>query len=389
MTPLRVKMAAFKNASEKVFAEGQKRLEKLIEPSKLIFIDNDPDVLFFLSGGSERSALATIGEDRFYTLITTEEGNSNASAMEVKAALTKRNIDSVLLDLCSDQTGPFLENLYRVQNALKSLQGKSLGLIGEVSEWLVASDIKPEVLDARLGIKLQQIPWASLPDFNELTAPESFLRTYNRGDTQEVEKAGQVFALLKKCAGDNGLDALSVECFSLVTTKAVSGCLALAELNREKLPAACEGDIASAAGMMLSLALTDQVPWMANVARLGYEKTLMAHCTISPDLITDFDIPTHYETGLGTAIRGHFKGDEITVFRIDEDVSKIFIAEGTIIERPNHADACRTQVEVKFENADVDNLRDRPLGNHHLVLPGKHKEVIKLAGRLLKMEIIS
>jgi L-fucose isomerase-like protein len=389
MISLKIKMAAFKNAGEDVFAEGREKLEKIFPKEKLEYVEKDPDVLFFLSGGSERSALAAIEEGGFYALLTWEEGNSNASALETKAAMRKLNADSILLDIRGEKTVQILEQLLLVKNALGELNGSCLGLIGEVSEWLVASDVKAETFRSRLGVDLKKIAWDSLGDFSDMTAPQSFKDFYTQGDLEEIGKAGQVYSLLKNCVEKHQLDALSVECFSLVTSRAVSGCLALAELNKEGIPAACEGDTASAAGMMIANVLTGIVPWIANVARIGYEETLLAHCTISPTLITDFDIPTHYETNVGTAIRGKFKGEQITVFRIDEDISKIFITLGTIVDRPNYASACRTQIEVKFPNSAVDCLKEHPLGNHHLVLPGDHREILELAGRVLKLEQVS
>ncbi len=386
MIPLKIKLLAHKGAEEELFNQGRDLVKTMIDADKIDFDDSDPDVLFFLTGGSERSALTGIEKGKYYVLVATSAGNSNASAMEVKAALRRMDIASVLLDGEETETRLYLNRLHRVKNALASISHQQLGLIGEVSEWLVASEIKPEVLDSTLGIRLKRVGWESLPDFKSLTAPEDFLSTFSRGNPQDVEKAGQVFTLLQQTLEKEKFDALTVECFSLVKNKAVSGCLALAKLNQEGIPTACEGDIVSAAGMILAKALTGSIPWMANVAKIGYEQCLLAHCTISPDLVSDFEIKTHYETGIGTAIQGTYLSDKVTVFRLDETVSRIFISEGSIVDRPKHTSACRTQIEVKFPKEAVDSLRDDPLGNHHLILPGDHKNVLMLAARLLNLD---
>ncbi len=389
MIRLKFKLLAHKDAGEEVFAQGRELAFGLIDSTKIEFDDSDPDVLFFLTGGSENSAVTGIENDKYYVLVATSAGNSNASAMEVKAALRKMEISSILLDGEEKETASYLDNLYQVKNALSSINNQRLGLIGEVSEWLVASEIKPEILQSKLGIKLRKVSWESLPDFKNLAAPEDFNVTFASENPQDVEKAGQVYSLLKQTKNQENFDALTVECFSLVKTKSVSGCLALAKFNQEGIPTACEGDIVSAVGMMLAKALTGQIPWMANVAKIGYEKTLLAHCTISPDLLSDYKITTHYETGIGTAIQGNFQTDKITVFRLDDTVSRIFITEGTIINRPRYASACRTQVEVKFPESSVKCLREDPLGNHHLVLPGDHREILLLASRILNLELVA
>lgn len=386
MTPLQIKLVAYRDADESVFAEGREKVQNLLNPENLEFVDHDPDVLYFVSGGSEASAVAAVEKGGFYVLVAGSEGNANASAMEVKAAMHRMSIESVLLDGENPATADYLHRLHQVKNGIHALNGLRLGLIGELSEWLVASDIKPETLESRLGIRLLKTAWEALPEYNTMTAPHGFLSTFSKGNPQDVEKAGQVYALLKACIDTHRYDALTVECFSLVKSKGVSGCLALAMLNSEGIPAACEGDIVSVTGMILAESLTGQIPWMANVARIGYEKTLLAHCTIAPDLVKDFSIKTHFETGVGTAIQGHFTENDITVFRLDENLERIFVTTGTILARPTHSSACRTQIEVHFPSEAVDSLRENPLGNHHLILPGDQTETLLLASKLLKLE---
>ncbi|MBU2510389.1 hypothetical protein KJ966_03590 [bacterium] len=386
MVPLKVKLTAFRDAGEEIFSQGKEKFAELIGPAKIEFVDLYPDVIFFLSGGSERSALSVVEKGGYYVMIASADGNSNASALEVKAALFRRGIDSLLLDAEDGQTKVFLNHLYQVKNALAKINGQQLGLIGEVSEWLVASEIKPEILNTKLGIKLKKLSWETLPDFQTMEAPEIFKSTFARGNGQDIEKAGQVFSLLQSTIENHQLDAVTVECFSLVKTRAVSGCLALAMLNHIGIPAACEGDIVSGTGMIIAKALTGKIPWLANVAKISYEKTLLAHCTIDPGLVSDFEIRTHFETGIGTAIQGEFTGDEITIFRLDDTLERIFTTTGKIINRPRYASACRTQIEIELPKEAVDSLRENPLGNHHLVLPGNHKDVIDLLGKILSLE---
>lgn len=389
MKPLKVKLLAHKGADESVFSKGQEKFKKVAGEIDIEFVDTDPDVLYFLTGGSERSAIGSMEKGGFYLMIANSESNSNASAMEVKAALRKMEVGAVLLDEEEEATLQTLIRFSKAKSALAQLDGQSLGLIGEVSEWLVASDIKPEILKSSFGINLKKISWESLPDFKDMMSPIEFREMFAMGNAQEVEKAGQVYSLIKSSIEKQKFDAVTVECFSLVQNKSVSGCLALAMLNYEGIPAACEGDIASAAGMMLSKALTGQIPWMANVSKIGYEKTLLAHCTIAPNLVSDFTIDTHFETGVGTAIQGKFIEDEITAFRFDESVSRLFVAKGKVKNRPQYSNACRTQVEVVFPKSSVDCLRDNPLGNHHLILPGDHLEELNLIGRLLNLELVN
>ncbi len=389
MVKIRVKMTAYAGAQNDQFIKGRDRFSTLIDPKKVEFVDHDPDVIFFLTGGSEQSALQAVEKGRFYVIVSSAEANSNAAAFEVKARLNANGIDSVLLDADEESTKVYLKNLFDVLNALRALEGQQLGLIGEVSDWLVASEIDAEILKSKLGIILKKTSWEHLPDFSEMPIPKDFMLEFSTGDQNEIEKAGQLYLLLKHWIEKENLDAVTVECFSLVSSKSVTGCLALAMLNKNDFPAACEGDIASGTGMMTAYTLTGTVPWMANAAKISKEKSLFAHCTISPNLVSSYEIKTHFETSIGTAIQGSFIEDDITLFRFDDTLSHIFITRGIIINRPQYNTACRTQVEVKLEPEAVDCLREKPLGNHHLILPGDHVDKILLACRLLNIKPIA
>ena len=114
---------------------------------------------------------------------------------------------------------------------------------------------------------------------------------------------------------------------------------------------------------------------------------LFAHCTISPALLTDYTIRTHFETGKGTAIQGNFRAEEVTVLRLNNTLDKAFITPGKVLQRPKYDNACRTQLEVKLPPSAVQALREDPLGNHQLLLPNDHTEILSLACRMLGMKL--
>ena len=78
--------------------------------------------------------------------------------------------------------------------------------------------------------------------------------------------------------GSHKLDAITVECFSLVQENEVTACLGLSWLNDKTIPAGCEGDLCSILGMMLMKEMNGNMPWMANVASIKGNEVLFAHC---------------------------------------------------------------------------------------------------------------
>jgi L-fucose isomerase-like protein len=388
VTKLKVKLLAFNGAPETVFKNAIKRIEKLISPDDYMLTESNPDILFFLSGGSERNALKQVSTGNFYLLIGSQHDNAYASATEVKACLNEMNIPSLLLDEEEAETHATLKDFVAVKQALKNLRGKKLGQIGEVSDWLISSAISADLLESKLGIELNVVPWSELAHFSEFKASGPFLDSFSGSTKIDLTETAKVSELLTNTIQERNLDAITVECFPMVQKDGVTACLPLARFNNEGIPAGCEGDITAIAGMMLCKELTGISPWIANINKVTDEVCMFSHCTIAPGLVSDFSVKTHFETGKGTAIEGNFKGDLITIFRFDNKLNKAFIATTNISGRPKSATACRTQIEVKLTENEVKLLRDSPLGNHHLIYPGDCKQLLNMACLLLGIEVL-
>lgn len=387
MTKLNIKLLAYQGAPEEVFLKAIKRIEKLINPEVFTITEKSADVLFFLSGGSELEATKLVSAGNFYLLIGSQQDNAYASATEVKAYLNEMNIASLLLDEEESETALYLNYLHSSKNALAQLQGKRLGQIGDVSDWLVSSVITPELLASKLGISLIKLPWNQLPHFSTLAASTDFLETFSETTKMPLLETAKVNALLENTIATNKLDAITVECFPMVQQDGVTACLPLARFNQQGIPAGCEGDLTAIAGMMLFKKLSGIVPWIANINKVTNDICMFSHCTIAPGMITDMKITTHFETNKGTAVEGNFKGDEVTIFRFDNTLSNAFITNAIISGRPKKPTACRTQIEVKLTKREVELLKENPLGNHHLIAPGNYTQLLNICCKMLGIAV--
>lgn len=387
MTP--IKLLAFNNAPESLFAKGKERLARLFPEVVFDFDSTDPCLLVFLSGGSESEALRYARKKNFYILATFDENNSFAAATEAKAWFDQKGINNIMVDLDDGYECKLIEKYIKAKNALLRLNGQVLGVIGEPSEWLVASVMKAKTLKSKLGIHLQYIDWDEVIDYNSLQANEEFLKSFAKFNFPGIEDAGKVYSSFEEIIQHYGLSAISVECFSLVKKHSVTACLALSRFNDKGIPSGCEGDFTSIVGMMMIKEICGIIPWMANLIKVSAQSVKFAHCTAPTNLLESFKVDTHYETGLGTAVAGQFKDGDITVFRIDNRMRRAYLAEGTLISRPKSADACRTQIEVGLNERDAASLKQHPLGNHHLVWPGHHAEVMKTVLQILGMQQVN
>jgi L-fucose isomerase-like protein len=195
----------------------------------------------------------------------------------------------------------------------------------------------------------------------------------------EIRKAGLVADALNKLVHENSLEAVTVECFSLLMETSVSGCFALSLLNDlQEVTAGCEGDIPATFTMMLGRMLTGQLGFMSNVTQIdkGENTAVFAHCTLPTKLTESYEITSHFETGLSIGIRGTWREQDVTVFKVfGEDLSEYWVSDGKFVENLVNETGCRTQIRVALDE-DVGYFLERSLANHHIVFPGKHAERI-------------
>ncbi len=89
-----------------------------------------------------------------------------------------------------------------------------------------------------------------------------------------------------------------MKCFDLLEYQKTA-CLQLAKLD---IPAGCEGDLNAVFIMLLIRYIFGKPSWMANVCKLN--PLVLAHCTVPLEMVEDYELTTHVESGIGIAVRG-------------------------------------------------------------------------------------
>lgn len=385
---LRIKQLAYAQAENAIFDRAKKKSTHLFNPDQVEFVNDRPDVLMFLTGGSERAAIECVQEFRFYLLLANREANAWASALEAKAWMAQHRIAAILVDTDDPAAPQLLCDFYYALMGVKQLRGQRLGIVGAPSDWLVASTLSPYVLRNKMGVEMVNLQWSDIV-FDEINAPnEQFCHAFgNVADTAELHHSSRIYEGLASLPPFYNLDALAVECFPMVRQSGHTACLALAKLNADGLPTACEADTVSAVGMMLIRQVCGMAPWMANTAHVGTDRALFAHCTAPLNLLSSFRVDTHFETNAGQAVAGEISADIVTVVRLNSSLDRMFIAECDVLSRPRLKNACRTQLEVALSPSAHDYLMHRAYGNHHLLLPGRWASRLRLVAHLLQIEV--
>ncbi len=341
-----------------------------------------------LTGGVERDVLKTVAQLPPPTLLVAHPGNNSLPAsLEILARIRRDGGDGRILFGTPAQIVPELRLELVLARAWHALRFSRVGLVGEPSDWLIASDVDPAFLKGRLAVDLITLDVQELlDDIQSATVSRKELAAFTREaqdiigpKTADIREAITVYRGLRTLVDEHRLAACSVRCFDLVTDLHTTGCYALSRLNDEGIPAGCEGDLQSLFSLYIASLLSGQVAFMGNVTSVDTESNVvsLAHCMCPLSMAMHYSVYTHFESDLGVGISGTFSEGAYTLFRLGGPrLDHVFVREGQLENPEFRADLCRTQLRLHMAEP-VQELLDAPLGNHHILIPGRHKRAIE------------
>lgn len=354
---------------------------------------SDLDVIFIRTGGSEglfKQVFPTLSGN--ILLLTSGKSNSLAASLEILSFLNQSGRRGEVLHGSAEYIAGRIETLARVNRARKELRGQKLGIIGKPSDWLIASQPDKQAVKEKLEMELididirELIGLAKESSQNPLPDYAAGIVAGLRKDAPEavrkyVEGAINIYAALKSLVAEYDLSGLTLRCFDLLDALGNTGCLALALLNSEGIPSSCEGDVPALLSMAIGNAFTGRSGFQANPSQIdpGAGRMLLAHCTVPFNMVEKYSYNTHFESGIGVAVHGEMAEGDVTIFKTSADLGRMFCEEATLIENQYGRDLCRTQVLLQMKNSGVltDYFLRNPIGNHHILFSGKHREIIE------------
>ena len=318
-----------------------------------------------------------------FLLLTTGKSNSLAASMEILSFLRQKGLKGEILHGSTEYIKSRITTMQQVGKAMRALNGCRLGVIGEPSDWLIASKARYRTIEEKLGIEIFHIDMDELIMLiNRIPADlESDLKQKAPNETvyQSLAGAERIYEALKLIVEGYDLQGFTLRCFDLLTSVKNTGCVALSKFNAQGIVAGCEGDIPAMLSMMIAQAVTGKSGFQANPARINPEtgELLFAHCTIPFNMVEDFELDTHFESGIGVGIRGFMKPGPVTVFKASGGLGRHFAEEGMLIENQGNPDLCRTQQVIQLNDKEATKyFLTNPIGNHHIILQGHYKAVL-------------
>ena len=328
-------------------------------------------VIYVRTGGTEGIFKRLLPQLRqqsqapFY-LLTSGKSNSLAASMEILSYLQQNYLQGEIIHGSADYIARRLQALQKVQEAKRRLNGTRYGIIGEPSDWLISSVADPKAVKTKLGIELVEVPISELLEgIDKVT---------------EGEMPDRIYQALKAIVSKHNLQGFTLRCFDLLTAVHNTGCWALAKLNAEGIVAGCEGDVPAMLSMAITNALLGVSGFQANPSQINPEtgEMLFAHCTIPLNMVERYELDTHFESGIGVGIRGFMKEGPVTVFKVSGDLKRSFMAEGELVRNQAKPDLCRTQQVIQLtDNEQTAYFLTHPIGNHHIITPGKNRKLFE------------
>ena len=316
----------------------------------------------------------------FY-LLTSGKSNSLAASMEILSYLRQQGLSGEIIHGSPAYVSHRIRLLAKVEEVRTALYGNRLGVVGDPSDWLISSVADPDSVLRKTGMTLVDIPMNELlVRIHQLPEQPSSQVCENEAICQALPGAERIYRALKHLVGQYQLQGFTLRCFDLLSAVHNTGCLALARLNAEGIVAGCEGDVPAMLSMRIAQAVCGVSGFQANPGTIDAEtgELLFAHCTIPLNMVERYELDTHFESGIGVGIRGYMKEGPVTIFKVSGDLSHHFVAEAQLERCQAESDLCRTQLVIRLlDRHQADYFLTNPIGNHHIILPGHHKEVLQ------------
>ena len=344
------------------------------------------DIIYVRTGGAEgifRSLLPEMlsrGISRYY-LLTSGKSNSLAASLEILSYLGQQGLKGEVLHGSPEYLRSRINALETVAIARQKLQGARIGVIGEPSDWLISSHADPVALMDRIGAKLESVPMEELVQEIGRSKADAAPSEVPMADNVRASYPGatQIYHALEVLVKNHKLNALTLRCFDLLSSVGNTGCLALASFNADGFPASCEGDVPALLSMMISQALIGFTGFQANPSRIDVEtgEILFAHCTVPFNMVRNWQYDTHFESGIGVGIHGEIPEGPVTIFKVSGKLDRFFAAEGELLYNQYEDNLCRTQVVLKVKPEEARYFLTKPIGNHHIIVPGHCKALFE------------
>jgi len=349
--------------------------------------EDDFKIVFIATGGIEKFVIQCFEFlPQPMILLTDGVQNSFSDSLEISYWMQCKGLKSEILHGDIRNTVERIHIHYNNFEAQKALKGKRIGVIGTPSSWLIASGVDYLLSKQRWGVEYINIPIENVTKRYALIGEDEVgeqaahiagkALACREADPEDMINAMRIYKAIKEICEKEKLNAITLNCYKIITLLGTTGCLAMSLLNDEGILAGCEGDLQSIFTLMAIKAVTGRSAFMANPIRIDIKSNeiVMAHCTVSTKLTDRYIIRNHFESSKGVSIQGILPTGDVTIVKCGgECLDEYYVASGSLIENTNYLNVCRTQIRIRLDSP-VDYFLRNPIGNHHMIVIGNYEK---------------
>jgi len=289
-------------------------------------------------------------------------------------------------------------------DVLNALHGARIGLVGCHPDGFETCRYDEAWLARELGVTIEAIDLANLfarareLSEDDLTPIRQRVAGALEGvaaleDQAAVEGTLRLYETMARLARAHRLEGMAVRCWpESFTEMGCAFCGAMAWLNEDQVPAACEADIHGDITNLILQALAAEPPWVVDLVDMedAGNTGVVWHCGLAPSSMADPDVKPradlHANRRKPLLQAFPLKPGRITLARLSwaRNEPKLVIGAGEMVKAPMSYSG--TSGVVRFDRR-VDEVLDRLMGlglEHHVSFAyGEHRPALRaLAGRL-------
>lgn len=225
------------------------------------------------------------------------------------------------------------------QQALDSLRGRQIGIIGDAPPGFTPSEFNADILDKLFGLTVDPLTVEEIFDrvrsvpaqTQDRESVEAKGRQPSLGllDDQVVTRHAAVTSALRDWSAKAALAAVSVRCWpEFPTEMGVCPCSSLSRLADDGIPTQCERDVYGAVTMLLLEALGSGTTYLVDTVELVADRNVVRlwHCgSAATELAADPSRATqalHCNRKIGVAGDFALRPGRVVMARLTEDVSE-------------------------------------------------------------------
>lgn len=280
-----------------------------------------------------------------------------------------------------------------VARALDDLRSTRLGVFGDPPDGFEPCEVDADLLPAGVCVEREDLcglfeaaerplavaDEAIVSELRDLPGSETMLRS-------DVERSVGLQRGAARVAERRSWNALAIRCWPECFDEfGGAACAAMAGLNDDGLPAACEADVFGALSMRLMQSLAGRPAFLADLVDVDVANDRLAfwHCGVAPPSLADPEggvrleqhpnrqVPLVYDFGI---VRG-----PITIARLSQgpDSLRLVVGEGHVIDgQPFVGTSCVMQLATSARSA-LDVVFDHGLEHHFALVPGHYRRLVE------------